>query len=215
MSVIFDPDSWLISLHRALKDYVENEINEYVQSGGNGVGLDVYDVVFDWPDAAELAKEAELPKTIIHFVVDDMDTRRLGFGNQHVAAVEEDRAEPASDLIRFHEANGHIVNFDVGVWASDQSGGSTARLVVYEMLFKLFGTEAARRRTRDTIEVEIQRFNGGRFIIDKIGDVRVYRIIDSELVVRVYSRTVDGPYVIVDQEAVLDDNLEIDGTEVN
>jgi len=211
----FDPDNWMTSLHRALEEYVRNEIDEYVQAAGNPVGLQVYEIVFDFPDSAEIAKESELPKTIIHFAVDDVDNIRLGFGNNFTNSVEEDRVEPASDLIRYHEGNGHVVNFDVGVWASDQSGGSTARLIVYQMLYKLFGTQLGKEKLRESIDVEIQRFNGGRFIIDKINDVRVFRIIDCEMVARVYSRTIGDPLVIVDQEAVVDDNLEIDSTTVN
>jgi hypothetical protein len=216
MAIIeFDPDAWLTSLQRSLEDYVMGEIDAFIKQGANDVGLEVYDVVFDWPDAAELAKAASLPKTIIHFVIDDIDNRPLGFGNNAPAATEELHDEPDPDLIRYHEGNGHVVNFDVGVWASDHSGGSTSRLVVYQMLYQLFGTELGKQKTRETIDVEIQRFNGGRFIIDKIGDVRVFRIIDCEMVARVFSRTTGPDLVIVDKDAIVDDDLTIDNIEVS
>jgi len=210
----YNPDQWLTSLQRTLSGLISDEIDAYIQDAGGDAGLKVYDVVFDWPDAAELATGARLEKTIIHFVIDDINNLKLGFGDDTVSATEITITDP--DTITYHEGQRHELNFDVGVWASDKSGGSTARLVVYEMLQRLFSMESGRRKVRlDTDGVEILRFNGGRFITDKINDVRVYRIIDSELVVRVFSRLSGDPAVIVDQEPDVTEQFEIDNINIS
>ena len=207
----FNPDQWLTSLQRALKDYTLREINNSVMAGATPSGLDTYEVVYDWPDAFELAKDAKLEKTIIHFAIDDIANTIIGLGDNVYNTVEENRNEPNSDLVRLHEGQCHEVNFDVGVWASDQSGGATARLVVYETLQKIFGTEIGKRKVRSAIDVEVRRFNGGRFITDRISDLRVFRLIDTELVARVYSREIDEPLVIIDQEPVVTSTVTIGG----
>lgn len=211
---VHDPNNWLVSLQRVLKDYTLARIDELVTVAGNPSGLDVYNVIFDWPDAVELAKDAKLEKTIIHFAIDDIDNVRVGLGENFVAATEEDRLEPLSDLLTLYEAQFHNVNFDIGVWASDQSGGITSRLVVYQTLHGMFGTEVARRKTRAATDIEIIRFNGGRFITDRINDLRVFRIIDCELVTRVSSRTSDVPLVIIDKEPQVAGQFEIDNTPI-
>ena len=212
-SVQYDPANWLLSLHRALADQLRDEINEYVQAAGNPVGLQAYEVVMDWPEADDVADYVQLPKTVIHIATDDIDNRRLGFGDGITKGVEDTTGDP--DTVTHYEGNEHVVNFDVGVWASDKSGGSSARMVVYQMLYKLFGTEAGKRRVREKTQgVEIIRFNGGRFIVDRIGDVRIYRLIDAELVARVHSSTQLDTATIVDMEPEQDPDLEIDGSPI-
>lgn len=207
---IHDPTNWLPSAQRVLEEYTLAQIDAAVMVSGNPSGLEAYDVVFDWPDAAAMAKEAKLPKTIIHFAIDDIDNIRVGLGRNAAGSFEVDNAEPAGDTVTYSEAMWHQLNFDVGVWASDQSGGVTSRLVVYQTLFQMFGTDTARRATRLATDLEILRFNGGRFITDRINDLRVFRIIDCELVVRVASRTLDGPYIITDKEPQVNPAFEID-----
>jgi hypothetical protein len=211
---LHDPLNWLPSAQRVLEEYTLAQIDESVIASGNPSGLEVYEVVFDWPDAAAMAKEAKLPKTIIHFAIDDIDNNRVGLGRNYTKETEVDNAEPAGDTITYSEAMFHELNFDVGVWASDQSGGVTSRLVVYQTLHNMFGTEIARRKTRAATDVEILRFNGGRFITDRINDLRVFRIIDCELVTRVSSRTDDLPLTIIDKESVVNGQYEIDGTPI-
>jgi hypothetical protein len=83
------------------------------------------------------------------------------------------------------------------VWASDQSGGSTSRLIAYEILDKAFGGEMAKRKCMEATQgVELISFMGGRFVMDSINDIRIFRIVNAELVVRVYSRK-DGSALIV------------------
>jgi len=212
----FDPDFWLTSLHRSMTTYIGSKIDEYIiQPFPTPAGLQVYELVFDFPDAVELAKSSELEKTIIHFAVDDINNKKIGLGDDTTHRVETFDPGPGPDYAVYYEGKCHEVNYDIGVWASDKSGGITARMVVYEMLQKILGSEIGRTDFRNQTDVEILRFNGGRNIIDRINDVRVYRIIDCELVVRVYSRLMTTPAVIVDQEPIVDENLEIDGTPIS
>lgn len=211
----FDPANWLISAQRTLEAALLAALAEFLDPIDPA---DAYDIVWDWPDSGEIGKGAELKKTIVHFVIDDIDNRRIGIGDNQTKRTETLAVDPIADpdTVTYAEGGLHEINFDVGVWASDLSGGSTARLVVYQMLYNLFGTEFARRSFNATTEgVEILRFNGGRFITDRINDVRVFRIIDSELVARVYSGINVETLVIVDKEPEVDEILEIDGSEIS
>lgn len=57
--------------------------------------------------------------------------------------------------------------------------------------------------------IEILNFTGGRFITDRINDIDVYRLIDSSLDVRVFSRRplVATPVVPSIEEIIADDSL--------
>lgn len=217
MSVVeFDPDNWLTTLHRALASYTKLKINQFILDNTSAPsGLEAYDVVMDWPDADDPAKTIALEKTVIHFVADDIANTKLGFGNDIVNAVEVLNPAPTPDYVQWQSGRVHEVNYDVGVWASDKSGGSTSRLAAYEMLDKIFGSDQARRDFRTATQgVEIRRFTGGSFITDRINDVRVFRVIDCELVLRVFSRIVLEDQVIA-EEIVQDPDLEIDNTPIS
>jgi hypothetical protein len=212
-----NPDLWLTSTFDALTDYITGEIDGYVKDNLNAdAGLNVFEISFDFPAADGQPVSAEIDKTIIHFIVDDIDNGRLGFGQQYVSSVET--VEGGVTSVVPAEARPHVVNFDVGIWASDQSGGTTARLRAYEMLDKLLASDIARRKCADATDgVEIRSFRNGRFITDTINDIRVFRVVGAELVVRVYGRDIDAPAVVVDEEpdvdpdVVIDDNLQING----
>lgn len=212
----FQPESWLVSGFNSLTDYINAEINASVQNDlGADVGLQLYELVMDFPTSDSLPKPAEFTKTIIHLAIDDIDNRRLGFGPGFVNATFVDAAGVVPGTVTEEEGNSHEINFDVGVWASDKSGGTSSRLRAYEMLYNAFGTDQARQRCTDfTDGVEIRSFNNGRFIIEKPNDVRLFRMIGAELVVRVYSRTVAAPDVIVDGEPVQQPDVEIGGVSV-
>jgi hypothetical protein len=187
---------------------VKEEINNAVTDDNDDpVGLDIYDVEMDWPTAADTARDIQLEKTLIHFVIDDINSTKLGFGEDTVNATEVLAVAPEPDIVKFQSARMHEINFDVGVWASDKSGGSTSRLVTYQMLDTLFGSTQARRRFQTATKgVQIIRFNGGTFITERVNDVRTFRIIDCELVVRVFSRHTVEDRVIV-EEIVQDPDL--------
>ncbi len=212
----FNPDLWLETLHRAIKDYVKEEINQYLKdSADQPIGLQAYEVEMDWPAAVDTAKDIQLEKTLIHFVADDIESTKLGFGEDLVNATEELQDAPLPDLVQFHEARMHVVNYDVGVWASDKSGGATSRLRARQMLDSIFGGPEARRKFHEATKgIQIIRFNGGAFITERVNDVRTYRMIDCELVVRVFSRTKIADRIIT-EEIVQDPDIEdLDGNPV-
>ncbi len=212
----FNPDSWLLSLHRGLDDFVKIRINEYVRNNVNApAGLQAFEVVMDWPEADDLIKQIQLEKTVIHFVADDIDSQGLGFGTNVVAGTEQLQISPLPDYVGWQQAKMHTVNYDVGVWASDKSGGSSMRLFAYQMLDQIFGGDYARRDLRTATQgVEIVSYSGGSFITEKINDVRVYRIIDCELIVRVFSRFMLKDQVIV-EDVVQAPDLEIDNLPIS
>lgn len=208
----FNPDKWLETLHRGIHDFVKDRVNSYVKNDLDApAGLSAYDIVMDWPEADDPARDIRLEKTLIHFVVDDIDSAKLGFGQDIVNAIEELHDAPDPDIVNFHQARRHIVNYDVGIWASDESGGSTSRLVTYQMLDKIFGGDDARRDFKDATKgIEILAFSGGTFITERVNDVRVFRVIDCELSVRVFSRIMLADEVIV-EDIVQNPSLTIDG----
>jgi hypothetical protein len=153
-----------------LKEYVEDNLN-----------LDAYDVVFDYSPAELTAQKLPLAKSVIHFAIDDIQNPDIGYGATTVEAIDANTLTP-SELLK------HDVNFDVGMWASASTGGSTARLVVYQHLVRLFQGKGAYDRCMEATDgVEIISFNGGRFYTDRINDLEIYRIVGAELVVRCYS----------------------------
>lgn len=213
-----NPDLWLTSTIDSLTDYIHAGVNGFIRDDTNtDVGLQVYEISFDFPEADGLPSSPELNKTIIHLIVDNIDNKRIGFGPSYTDYVES--PGPGGSVVTTPaEAREHEINFDVGIWASDKSGGTTSRLRAYEMLDKLFGSDIARRKCRDfTGGVEIISYQSGRFITDTIGDIRVFRVAGAELIVRVYSRDADIPVILADQEpqvvpdVIIYDDLHING----
>lgn len=219
MSDQFVPEDWLVSGFNALQDYITTKINDYIKNNVNvSAGLQAYEIVMDFPDSADIPRPSEFTKTIIHFAIDDIDNTELGFGPGFVAADviahAVDPAPPAqrspAGTIAEHEARCHVINFDVGVWSSDKSGGSTSRLRAYQMLDSILGGETAKEKCRDfTGGVEIRHFTNGRFIIERPNDIRTYRMVGGELVVRVYSRKVTDPVEFADVEPSVTPDVEI------
>jgi hypothetical protein len=202
----YDPENWLLSTTRALKEYVENAFN------------DAYKVVMEFPSTDEVLETMPLDLTIIHFEIDDQDHRRLGFGDNY-GAINYDAGTHQSNP---QEAAIRILNFDVGVWASDRSGGVTSRLRAQQTLGFLFEGSLAQAKLDAAVDagdgrIEILNYRGGRSLTDKINDVDVYRMVDATLEIRVFSRTPLVPLEAVPALEVtnIDDNLEIDGATIN
>ena len=213
----FSPDAWLTSLFNALTDFIASEIDASVQDNTpSNAGLEVYEISMDFPASKDLPRSAEFNKTIIHFVIDDIDNRRLGLGHQIVNATETPAAIPGNaDTIQEQEARSHTVNFDVGVWASDLSGGSSSRLRAYEMLDKILNGDIAREKCfASTGGVEIIRYNAGRFVTETTNEIRVFRIVGAELEVRVVSREMAAPGSIVDSEPDQQPDVDIGGVTI-
>lgn len=174
----FDPDKWVTSFFRALVNYAQPLLRHNNQ--------DVYDVIESYPPLDELTTKVPLAKTLIHFDIEDMEQVFFGLGENIV--FEEYRS--ATHDVESWEAHCHIVRMDVGVWASIESGGPSARLEARQDLDRIFNGPAARDNCMTATDgVEILGFTGGRFLTDAINDLPVFRIVDQELRVRVYSRT--------------------------
>jgi hypothetical protein len=176
---LYDPERWLETTIRGIKDYVIANINTRI-----------YDVRMEFPAPSLERGKVPLSKTIIHFEIDDMPERHLGFG-ENIGAYNYDAA---AKLAFPQEARVQEVNFDVGIWAWDKSGGTTSRMKAKQILSNLFGGPLGQRALFAATDggdggVEILSFSGGRYAIDRINDVRVYRMVNCALDVRVFSRT--------------------------
>lgn len=187
----YDPENFLVSVKRTLKEYVANGFQESVKDdGGNLVGLDLYEVVFEFPSTIDVLEKAPFDKVLIHFEFDDIVNERLGFGDN----IFRDNYDSVTQTIKPQEAKQHRINFDVGIWASDRAGGTTQRMRAYQVLENLFhGAKASKAlwnaSTHGDGGIEILQFTGGRFITERVGDIVTYRSIDGQLEIRVFSRT--------------------------
>lgn len=196
----YDPENPYVTLWRSLIAYIQASI-----------GTNVYEFVPSYPRPDDVAKRMPLKKTLIHFEVDDIENRRLGLGDGVVDAAYDDPAF----TIEEHEGNAHIVTFDIGVWASHETGGPHARLQARQHLDRLLhGPSAQRACLAATDGVDIIEFTGGRNLTDTISDIPVFRTVDLTLRVRVYSRKRLTPQTFIDdilQEPglTIDDNVPI------
>ena len=203
----YDPEQWLVSTTRALKEFVDNAFNA------------AYEVIMEFPSTDTVMKYVPLEKTLIHFEIDDVHGRPLGFG-ANIGTTNYDETNPGSETVRPQEARLHTINFDVGVWSSDRSGGTTARLRAQQTLSDLF----IGKRAQDALDaavkdgdgrIEILRYEGGRSLTDRINDVDVYRMTGATLEVRVFSRTKLGPLEAPITDILTDENLDIGGVAIS
>jgi hypothetical protein len=182
-------------MFRALKEYATAGI----EALGNGNGLDAFDIVMGYPDPAMKAFPSELTKTIIHFEIDDITDVPFGFGQNIVQEDIEGDGNTTPYSTTYSEAMCKVVNFDVGIWSSYQSGGVTSRMVAYQALNSLFSGASAYQTFQEASGgLEIRSFSGGRFLPDHINDIPVFRVVGGELVIRAYVRRTFGPYTGID-----------------
>lgn len=194
----YDPEHWLESATRAIKEYAENNLDE------------TYKVIMEFPSSDTLNELVPLEKTIIHFEIDAIEDRLLGLGESFIFTYDATAHTTLQQSVGIH-----LINFDVGVWASAKSGGSTSRLRAKQALTEMFqGKQAqdnldAAASTGDG-RIEILNYTGGRFLTDRINDVDVYRMIDCSMDVRVFSRTPTPPAVSAPAlEEILQNELEV------
>lgn len=192
-----DPDRWLETLVRTIGGYVRSQVSP------------VYDVRITFPDSEEVADFPKLKKTIIHFEIEDIGNPVFGMGDNFVDAVYDD----SNVLVTGIEARKHEVAFDVGIWASSDTGGPTARMRAYQELTKCFVGSVAYNKALNNHDFEIRRFDGGIFVKEDISDIPIFRVVGVELGVCVYSRVLDEARTYVD-EIVQDPNLETVDEEV-
>lgn len=194
----YDPEKYLESALREIKAYVESNIN-----------TGIYKVVMEFPGSIIDAEKMPLNKTVIHFEIDGDEKSLLGFGDN----VFDTNYDAATHLNSPQAAERHVLNFDVGVWSSDRSGGTTARLRAKQLLAAMFAVDriATFRDFTDSGDggIEILDFSGGRNALDvSANDIRLYRMVDCTLSVRVFSRT---PLAIVNPETAIESIVQSPG----
>lgn len=199
---LYDPERWLETTVRAIKDYTTSKVN-----------TTIYDVVMEFPGSIIDAMDVPLTKTIIHFELDDINSKPVGFGDGMFA----DNYDSVNQEITPQYGSVHLLTFDVGVWASDRSGGVTQRMRAKQLLQFLFDVNGGGAQEFQNLTdngdglVEVLKFSGGRFVLDKsANDQRLYRMVDCQLEVRVFSRTsITGVTPIPTVEEILQDNSGI------
>jgi hypothetical protein len=219
---LYNPEKFLETAVRGLKDYAEEGFRKSVRDDGeNYVGDQLYEIIMEFPSTADVLRLVPLPKVLIHFEIDDIDDRILGFGDGIVV----DNYDPLLMLHKPQEAGEHRINLDVGIWCSSRSGGLTARMRAYQTLRNLFQGPLAHERlktaTTSYVEgvfdgcLEILEFSGGRFYQEEINDIPVFRLINCQLVIRCFSRTpIDEIIPSIEEvtqipELIIDDNLQL------
>jgi hypothetical protein len=209
---LYDPERWLETTVRCLKEYLEENFNKALTDGDEYVGLQVYEIVAEFPGPDLDLRKMPMDKTIIHFEIDDIQSGLLGFGDGIVDYLFDD----ASGSVAGRTGEIHLINLDVGIWASDRSGGVTARSRAKQILHNCLGSAASITRLRDFSsngdgELELLGFTGGRFVPDRINDMPVHRMIECTLILRVFSRvpledTQYGPMIL---EIAVDPDMQI------
>jgi len=199
----YDPELFIESTVRCLKEYLENVFQAAVNDGQSFVGTEAYEIVAEFPGSQLDTRRMPLDRTLIHFEIDDIQSDVLGFDTQPLT--EDFNPTTGQTTGRYGEV--HLFNIDVGIWATDRSGGTTARMRAKQILQNSLGGIHGILKLRSFSEgpsgssLEIMGFTGGRFMVDRINDQQVYRMIDCTLVLRVYSRvplddTMTGPAII-------------------
>jgi hypothetical protein len=195
---VYNPDEPFVSFWRALKEFVTE-----------GLDTALYDIVFGFPEAKELQRLVPLGKTLIHFEIDEMPEQRFGFGKAWVN--EEFDEAPVYEVV-YHEARPHEIRMSLGIWASAESGGVTSRLEARQILDNLLNGPAAREDCMAATDgIEILSISGGRNFTDAVGDIPVWRMVDIELRLRIFSRKKTVPSKFID-EALQEPGVEIDET---
>lgn len=171
--ILYDPNEWLVSLTRALEDYVKAAFD-----------ADYFDVQMSFPDTTKFSKKTPFAKTLIHIERDEHDSPLMGFGNPGKEVYDQ-----AAGTWKVQEATQHLVNYDVGIWASAESGGETNRMQAVQVLTNLFnGNGADRRLAAATNGIHVISFTGGSDVLDRVNDLPIWRAVGMTLIVRVFSR---------------------------
>ena len=186
----YDIDKWLTSSSRALKDYILAAFD-----------VNLVTVELNFPDTQKLMP---LEKTLIHLEQDDMEHPVVGFGIPTVEVFDD-----VAGTVLPQDLAVHHVNYDIGVWASRESGGASHRMEVTEVLSSLFAPAAAKQAFREATGMSVVSFNGGRNELDRLDDTPVWRMLDMTLVVRVVSRNVPLVADIIATDITQDQELTI------
>ncbi len=209
----YDPEQFIESTVRCLKEYLEHQFHVAVDDGENYIGEDAYEVVAEFPALGLELRRMPMQRTIIHFEIDDIQNIVIGMGEN----VFETTFDPDTGMNINRTGAAHTINLDLGIWASDASGGTTARMRANQILHNALGGTLGITKLRNFTDggdgmLELLSFSGGRFVLDKINDMTVYRMVECTLVLRVFSRVplddeLNAPAI---QEIDQDPNLSIE-----
>jgi len=185
----YNPEEFLESTVRVLKEYLEQEFHRSVNDGGMYVGEQAYEIVPEFPGSALDSRKMPMHRTIIHFEIDDIQSDIVGMGDNIFAQTYD----PDTGQVTGRTGEVHILDIDIGVWASDASGGLTARMRAKQILQNCLGGTRGIVKLKQFSDggdgmLELLGYSGGRFVMDRINDMQVFRMIESTLVLRVFSR---------------------------
>jgi hypothetical protein len=193
----YNPEIYLESAVRELQAYVQDGFHKAVLNDQNQpVGEEVYEIIMEFPGPAIDAKKVPFTKTMVHFEIDIEEDSLLGYGSNTFT----ENYDPVLQHVKPQDAAKHVLNFDVGVWATDTTGGTTSRLRAKQILWKLLGDRQGREALFAASNggdggLEILSFSGGRFLVEQANGIDIYRMVDCTLEVRVFSRTPIGTIV--------------------
>jgi hypothetical protein len=134
VTVVYDPTQWLLSASRSVVEYTALAL-----ATDSSIGV-AAQVELGFPDTRTWEKKSPLDKVVVHFAQDDLRNQRWAFGIPGVETFDDDAGEST-----FDEAAMHLLNFDVGVWASPEVGGTTMLMRVGQLLANLYGTAGGRQ----------------------------------------------------------------------
>jgi len=185
----YNPEEFIESTVHVLKGYLEQEFHRSVNDGMTYVGEQAYEVVAEFPGSALDTRRMPMERTIVHFEIDDIQSDVVGMGDNIFAKTYD----VDTGQVTGRTGEMHVFNFDIGIWASDRSGGATSRMRAKQILQNSLGGTRGIVRLKQFSDggdgmLENLSYSGGRFVMDRINDVQVFRMIESTLVIRVFSR---------------------------
>lgn len=197
----YDPDHYLVSTLRSIESWTRDRLEAMPEMGG------VFDLEMSYPDTTRLAKDVPLRKLLVHFELDDDPDIVLGFGQPGIDLFDEDAEEAM-----IQEATLHRLNFDIGIWASAEAGGATKRMEARQALMRLFGSVYGRQEFNLATEgLQVVSFEGGSDVLDRVGDLPMWRTTRAELVVEVFGRIIPALAELTAMETNQLQNLTIIG----
>jgi hypothetical protein len=184
-------EDWLTELWAALKGYADEALGAFANVN--------YDIRLGFPPESVFSDDERmvLDNVIIHFEIDDVRNPVFGFGD-NVIQSESLYDTPDPNDVTEVEAQQHIVNFDVGIWATQKAGGETARLRAYQRLTHVFQGVEAYRDCSDKAGIQIKSFEGGQNIIETINDITVWRVAGMTLQIQVFNRRYKTPTTYIE-----------------
>lgn len=175
------------------------------------VDIDIYEVVSTFPGTELIAERLPLGKTLIHFELDDPRFRYLGFGDNVVSYEYDANIANVTPI----EAQYYDFNFDLGIWASQESGGVTSRLNAFQALSNMFNGVLSYRTCFDQTDIQIRSFSGGMFTEEQINDLPVWRAADMTLIVCAFGRKTPTPIPAVQEVLVVPNYVDVENTEID